>query len=151
MLTWSKPNAIVPDKPLRWILTTLRFYAIVAIVGMALAFMGISILALASRVLHHNVNPIETVNNNRIEGDTSQPHVLPDKGVNVPSVRPGTRDRIKGGGATMLVLIVMIVLFGVATYFTGRLYGQAGYIACCAGFVVVCVTLAFLNGFGLFG
>lgn len=54
MLTWSKPNAIVPDEPLRWILATLRFYAIVASVGIALAFAVISILALAPAVFHPN-------------------------------------------------------------------------------------------------
>jgi hypothetical protein len=43
MLTW-KPNAIIPDRPLRWVLTTLRFYALVAIVGVASAFAVFSIL-----------------------------------------------------------------------------------------------------------
>jgi hypothetical protein len=63
----------------------------------------------------------------------------------------GTIDRIEGGSGTMVVLIAMIILFGAATYFTGRLYGKAGYITCGIGFAVVCITLAFLGGLGLFG
>ena len=51
----------------------------------------------------------------------------------------------------MVVLIAMILLFAAATYFTGRLYGQAGYIACAVGFVVFCFTFAFVVGLGLFG
>ena len=51
----------------------------------------------------------------------------------------------------MVVLIAMVILFAGATYFTGRLYGKAGYIACAAGFVVVCITLAFVGGLGIFG
>jgi hypothetical protein len=116
MLTWSKPNAIVPDEPLRWILATLRFYAIVAGVGITLAFAVISIRALVLGVLH-------------------------DKGI----VGTGTIDRIKGGGGiggdTMVVLIAMIILFAAATYFTRELHGKAGYIAYGVGFVVVPVVL----------
>jgi hypothetical protein len=146
MLTWSKLDAIIPDKPLRWVLTTLRFYAIVASVGIAMAFVAISILALSSRVLHHNVNPIETGDNNRIEGsDVNQPHVLPHKGVDVPSMRTGSSDRIEGGGS-MAILIAVIIFFGAAAYFTGRLYGTVGYVACGAGFVVVCVGLGYFGG-----
>ncbi len=63
----------------------------------------------------------------------------------------GTIDRIEGGGGTMVILIAMIILFGAATYFTGRLYGNIGYIVCAVGFVVVTVTLAFLGGIGIFG
>ncbi|MGH6794976.1 MAG: hypothetical protein ACREDH_07210 [Methylocella sp.] len=69
----------------------------------------------------------------------------------VQPIGVGTIDRIEGGGGTMVVLIAMIILFGAATYFTGRLYGKAGYITCGVGFVVVCVTLAFLGGLGLLG
>jgi hypothetical protein len=50
----------------------------------------------------------------------------------------------------MVVFIAMVILFAAATYFTGRLYGQAGYIACGVGFVVVCITLAFVGGLGLY-
>ncbi|HEX3496823.1 MAG TPA: hypothetical protein VHT02_06570 [Methylocella sp.] len=69
----------------------------------------------------------------------------------VQPVGVGTIDRIEGGSGTMVVLIAMIILFGAATYFTGRLYGKAGYITCGVGFLVVCVTLAFLGGLGLLG
>jgi hypothetical protein len=58
----------------------------------------------------------------------------------------GSIDRIEGGGGTMVVVIAMIILFAAATYATGSLYGKAGYIACGVGFVVVCVTLAFVGG-----
>jgi hypothetical protein len=120
---WSKPDAIVPDEPLRWILATLRFYAIVASVGMALAFMGISILASASAVLHHKVivSPIGT----------------------------GRIDRIEGGGATMVVLIALIILFGAATYFTGRwLDGKAGLTTGGIACVIILIALWALSGFG---
>jgi|GEM_PF-656430 hypothetical protein len=69
----------------------------------------------------------------------------------VQPIGVGTIDRIEGSGGTMVVLIAMIILFGAATYFTGSLYGRAGYIACGVGFVVVCFTLAVLGGLGLFG
>jgi hypothetical protein len=98
---------------------------------------GISILALSSRMLHHNVNPIETGDNNRIEGSAAiPPIVLPHKDVNVPPI---------GTGGTMVVLAAMIILFGAATYFTGRLYGQERYIACVVGVFIVVVTLALLR------
>jgi len=58
---------------------------------------------------------------------------------------------VESGGSAIVILIALIILFGAATYFTGRLYGQAGYITCGIGFVVVCATLAFLGGLGLFG
>ena len=64
----------------------------------------------------------------------------------VQPIGVGTIDRIEGGGGTMVVLGAMIILFGAATYFTGRLYGQVGYIACAVGFVVVVGTLAFVGG-----
>ena len=67
----------------------------------------------------------------------------------VQPIGTGQIDRIEGGAGSMVVLIALIILFGAATYFTGRLYGTAGYIACGVGFVVVCVTLAFLGGIGL--
>jgi hypothetical protein len=69
----------------------------------------------------------------------------------VQPVGTGSIDRIEGGGGTMVVLVAMVILFAAATYFTGRLYGKAGYIACAAGFLVVCVTLAFVGGLGIFG
>jgi hypothetical protein len=66
----------------------------------------------------------------------------------VQPIGTGTIDRIEGGGGTMVVLIAMIILFAAATYFTGRLYGQAGYIACGVGFVVLCVGLEYFGGLG---
>jgi hypothetical protein len=69
----------------------------------------------------------------------------------VQPIGTGSIDRIEGGGGTMVVLVAMVILFAGATYFTGRLYGKAGYIACAAGFAVVCITLAFVGGLGIFG
>ena len=66
----------------------------------------------------------------------------------VQPIGTGSIDRIEGGGGTMVVLVAMVILFAGATYFTGRLYGKAGYIACAAGFAVVCITLAFVGGLG---
>jgi hypothetical protein len=43
----------------------------------------------------------------------------------------------EGGGASMVILIAMVILFGGAAYFTGRLYGKAGMITVIAGFMVV--------------
>jgi len=58
----------------------------------------------------------------------------------------GTIDRVNAGGGGLVVLIAMCILFGAATYFTGRLYGNVGYIACAIGFVVVVGTLGFVGG-----
>ncbi len=58
----------------------------------------------------------------------------------------GQIDRIEGSGASMVILIAMIILFGAAAYFTGRLYGMAGMIAVVAGFFVVVIGLMFLGG-----
>jgi hypothetical protein len=46
----------------------------------------------------------------------------------------------------MVILIAMIILFGGAAYFTGRLYGKAGMIAVVAGFVVVLIGLLATGG-----
>ena len=40
----------------------------------------------------------------------------------------------EGSGASMVILIAMIILFGGAAYFTGRLYGKVGMYAIIAGF-----------------
>ncbi len=45
MLTWSKPNAILPDRPMSWILRSLGSYALTAASGMALAFALIVLVA----------------------------------------------------------------------------------------------------------
>jgi hypothetical protein len=67
----------------------------------------------------------------------------------VQPIGTGTIDRIEGGGGTLVVLVAMVILFAAATYFTGRLYGTAGYVACGVGFLVVCITLAFVGGLGI--
>jgi hypothetical protein len=52
----------------------------------------------------------------------------------------------EGSGASLVILIAMIILFGGAAYFTGRLYGTVGFVAVAAGFVVVLVGLLTLGG-----
>ncbi len=52
----------------------------------------------------------------------------------------------EGSGASLVILIAMVVLFGAAAYFTGRLYGKAGMIAVAAGFVAVFIGLYTLGG-----
>ncbi len=48
----------------------------------------------------------------------------------------------EGEGASLVILIAMIILFGAATYFTGQQYGKAGTITVIAGFVIVFIGLA---------
>jgi len=69
----------------------------------------------------------------------------------VQPVGVGTIDRIEGGGGSLVVLVAMVILFAAATYFTGRLYGKEGYIACGVGFLIVITALAFTGGLGIFG
>ncbi len=64
----------------------------------------------------------------------------------VKEIGTGTIDRVEGSGASMVILIAMIILFGGAAYFTGRLYGKAGMIAVVAGFVVVLIGLLATGG-----
>lgn len=64
----------------------------------------------------------------------------------VKEIGTGTIDRVEGSGASMVILIAMIILFAGAAYFTGRLYGRAGMIAVIAGFVVVLVGLLATGG-----
>ncbi len=64
----------------------------------------------------------------------------------VQPIGTGQIDRVEGSGASMVILIAMVLLFGAAAYFTGRLYGKAGMIAVIAGFVVVFVGLYALGG-----
>ena len=45
-------------------------------------------------------------------------------------------DRVEGTGGSLVVFIAMIILFGAAAYFTGRLYGKVGMYTIIAGFVV---------------
>ena len=69
----------------------------------------------------------------------------------VQPIGTGQIDRIEGGAGSMVVLIALIILFGAATYFTGRLYGTAGYIAGGFGCVVFVVGLMALVGLSVFG
>jgi hypothetical protein len=64
----------------------------------------------------------------------------------VQPIGTGSIDRIEGNGASMVILIAMIILFSGAAYFTGRLYGKAGMIAVVAGFIVVVIGLLFTGG-----
>jgi hypothetical protein len=64
----------------------------------------------------------------------------------VQPIGTGTIDRVEGSGASMVILVAMIILFAGAAYFTGRLYGKAGMIAVVAGFVVVLVGLLVTGG-----
>jgi hypothetical protein len=64
----------------------------------------------------------------------------------VQPIGTGTIDRIEGSGASMVILIAMVILFGGAAYFTGRLYGKAGMIAVIAGFIIVVTGLLFTGG-----
>jgi hypothetical protein len=53
---------------------------------------------------------------------------------------------VESGGSAFVILTALIILFGAAAYFTGRLYGTPGLITCGAGFVIVVVGLMFLGG-----
>lgn len=64
----------------------------------------------------------------------------------VNSAGNSTIGAAEGSGASLVILIAMIILFGGAAYFTGRLYGRNGMIAVIAGFVVVLVGLLALGG-----
>jgi len=64
----------------------------------------------------------------------------------VKQVGTGQIDRVEGTGGSMVVLIAMIILFGAAAYFTGRLYGKVGLYTCLAGFLVVVFGLYSLGG-----
>ncbi len=55
-------------------------------------------------------------------------------------------DVSEGSGASLVILIAMIIVFSAAAFFTGRLYGRNGMIAVIAGFVVVLVGLLALGG-----
>lgn len=64
----------------------------------------------------------------------------------VKDIGTGSIDRVEGTGASLVILLAMIILFSGAAYFTGRLYGKAGMIAVVAGFIVVVVGLLFTGG-----
>ncbi|HXW71247.1 MAG TPA: hypothetical protein VEK34_07405 [Methylocella sp.] len=58
----------------------------------------------------------------------------------------GTVDTLEGSTPSLVILIAMIIIFGGAAFFTGRLYGRVGMIAIGAGFVVVVTALYTLGG-----
>jgi hypothetical protein len=64
----------------------------------------------------------------------------------VKEIGTGQIDRVEGTGGSMVVLIAMLILFGAAAYFTGRLYGKVGMYTCIAGFAVVAFTLYAVGG-----
>jgi hypothetical protein len=53
---------------------------------------------------------------------------------------------VEGTKESIMILLLLFLVFGAAGYFTGRLYGRNGIIACVAGFVVVVVGLFLLGG-----
>jgi hypothetical protein len=58
----------------------------------------------------------------------------------------GAINVIEGSGASMVILIALLILFGAAAYFTGRLYGTAGMAAVIGGFFAVVIALYALGG-----
>lgn len=52
------------------------------------------------------------------------------------------------GGAALVVLLFMVILFGAAWYFTARDYGTPGHLATIIGFIVALGFLYFLGGIG---
>ena len=58
----------------------------------------------------------------------------------------GTIDTLEGSGPSLVILIAMIIIFGAAAFFTGRLYGKIGMVAVIAGFLVVVTGLYTLGG-----
>ncbi|MGO9237464.1 MAG: hypothetical protein ACLP4V_26535 [Methylocella sp.] len=53
----------------------------------------------------------------------------------------GTIDTLEGTGPSMAIVIAMVIVFGAAAFFTGRLYGRNGMVAVIAGFFVVLTAL----------
>jgi hypothetical protein len=64
----------------------------------------------------------------------------------VKEVGTGQIDRVEGTGGSLVVLVAMIILFGAAAYFTGRLYGKVGMYTTAAGFAVVVFALYATGG-----
>ena len=54
----------------------------------------------------------------------------------------------EGSGANYVILIALLILFGPAAYFTGRLYGTTGMIVCGVGFIATVGVLYVLDGIG---
>ena len=64
----------------------------------------------------------------------------------VKEIGTGQIDRVEGAGGSMVILIAMLILFGAAAYFTGRLYGRTGMYTIIAGFAVVVFALYATGG-----
>jgi hypothetical protein len=64
----------------------------------------------------------------------------------VTSSATGAINAYEGSGGSMVILIALILLFGGAAYFTGRLYGRMGMIAVAGGFVLTVAALFLLGG-----
>jgi hypothetical protein len=54
----------------------------------------------------------------------------------------------EGSGATYVIVIALLILFGTAAYFTGRLFGTTGLIVCGVGFLATVGVLYMLGGIG---
>jgi hypothetical protein len=50
-----------------------------------------------------------------------------------------------GSGASMVILVAMIIMFGGAAYFTGRLYGKTGALTVIVVLVIFGLTLGALS------
>ena len=107
-----------------------RAQGLVITIAILVEIIGVSLVALAIVMIHRKTG-----------GISANPSPLTSPAIPI--------DRVNAAGGGVVVLIAMIILFGAATYFTGRLYGQVGYIACAIGFVVVVGTLGFLGGWGI--
>ena len=55
----------------------------------------------------------------------------------------GTIDTVEGSGPSIVILVAMMIIFGAAAFFTGRLYGRNGMLAVIAGFFVVVIGALF--------
>ncbi|HUZ92134.1 MAG TPA: hypothetical protein VMU78_09580 [Methylocella sp.] len=53
----------------------------------------------------------------------------------------GLADTIESGGPSIVTLMAVIIFFGAAAYFTGRLYGLPGMTAVIAGYFVVLTSI----------
>jgi hypothetical protein len=58
----------------------------------------------------------------------------------------GAINTTSGVGESLVILIAMVILFGAAAYFTGRLYGKVGMYAVIGGFVAVAFGLWAVGG-----
>jgi hypothetical protein len=64
----------------------------------------------------------------------------------ITSAATGAINATQGGGAIMIIVLVLLIAFGAAAYFTGRLYGRTVLIALALVFVAVIGSLFALGG-----